>query len=95
VGIRQPAPAIGSDWSGRGPSEPHGDRDGSAQPRVADTIRLPARGSLLLASVYQADGADQLQARKRPSAGGSFAAPLARYLHRSAFEKQGSGRNES
>jgi hypothetical protein len=53
----------------------------SPQPAVAglsaaDYIRLPACGSLMLASAYQADGADQSQARKRPSTGGSSAAPL-------------------
>jgi hypothetical protein len=30
----------------------------------------------MLASAYQADGADQFQARKRPLTGGSSAAPL-------------------
>ena len=44
VGIRQPAPATGSDWSGRGPSEPRGARDGSAQPRAtADVLARRSR----------------------------------------------------
>jgi hypothetical protein len=43
---------------------------------AADTIRLPAYSSPLLASIYPADGTDQPQARTRPSTGGSSAAPL-------------------